>query len=174
MNGTSFYVVCWMLYLTSPCFMMLSKDNLQYKKKHFMLCKKFIMMLCPGQATHADHQHLGKMRRPKILELCELLQVSQTDSDKKIECRFHLRKLISDGKAAAPEAGIKMGRHWFCPACKVKTDMTPFFRQHSHCEHCMLLKVLEVWLNAQEPGVVDQSQEVDSYVELPVLLAGLT
>jgi hypothetical protein len=46
-----------------------SKDDAQYKKQRFMLHKKFAVMLCPGQATRADHQRLGKVRLPKILEL---------------------------------------------------------------------------------------------------------
>ena len=47
-NGASYYAVCWTLYPTSPCFKLPPKDDPQYKSKHAMLCKKFIVMLCPG------------------------------------------------------------------------------------------------------------------------------
>ena len=39
--------MCWTLFLTSPCFVMPSKDDAQYKKQRFMLHKKFAVMLCP-------------------------------------------------------------------------------------------------------------------------------
>lgn len=169
LNGFSTSVTIWTMFAYSPCF----KKNMTKEERAFVR-KKFIVQVVPSRPTKQQHDNNGARRLALIKQQLEPMTLKAPLMYKNPTLKIRLKLFVSDTKAADHELGKISGGNKRCFQCHCHKDAFGSYADSCDCMERSLLEAVDAWLNAQEPGMMDQQRTVDGYSHLPALLSALT